>query len=159
MNRIEPVRPQRVLLFAIDAALFALAVPFALALWHFSSTTSQPRSGWLIQLWLTRLPFYVVGQCLTVTLPGVLLMRSTARMRVGWLLDVLVVAVGERLFLMLAYLVVLACVYLPQWFGHRPLFQHSGGLLVVNYLVATVLIVAARLIGRALRGSRAPVSR
>jgi len=141
MDQRGHTSPNRLLLLAVDTALYALALFIALTIW---------RSRLLIP-WLTRLPFYVIGQCLTVSLPCVLLTRLTARIRVGWLLDMLIVSAGEWLFLMLAYLVVLICVYLPPWFGHRPLFAHSDSVLVYNYLFATILIISARLIGRVLR--------
>jgi len=139
----------------VHNVLFALALLLAYLVWF---EAAAYRTGslilWFKQRYLVQLPFFLIGK--TLIFGRIKLFRG------GWqyagIRDVANILFGSWLFLMAAYCAVLAFVWLPQQLGKTRLFEHSDGVLVLDFMATVFLVSAARLAVRLYNEEFRPVS-
>jgi FlaA1/EpsC-like NDP-sugar epimerase len=135
--------------------LFAIALMGAYLIWDEASTlrTNPDRAPWLMR-YAWQLPFFLIGKSLIF---------GWLKLFRGWwqyasTRDVVKILIASWLFLLCAYAAVLLFVWLPVWFGRIPPFQHSDGVLVLDFLLTVFLVCGARLATRVYREEMRPVS-
>ena len=133
--------------------LFALALLMAYLVW-FEAARGGANAKWFTERYLIQLPLFLLAKTL--------IFGWLKLFRAGWqhagIRDLANIMLGSWLFLMLAYVVVLLLVYVPQWFNRQPAFTHSDGILVLDFMATVFLVGTARLAARLYHEELRPVS-
>ncbi len=121
--------------------LFALALLMAYLVWFEAATVAGRHRRWFTQVYLLQLPFFLLGKSI--------IFGWLKLFRAGWqhasIRDLWNILLGSWLFLLVAYLTVLVFVFIPKWMLKEPLFDHSDGILVLDFMATVFLVGTARL--------------
>jgi FlaA1/EpsC-like NDP-sugar epimerase len=148
------VRHRYIASVLIHNVLFALALLMAFLLWM----EPMRRFGHDVDSWFsTYLCYLAVFLIIKTAIFGQMgLFR-------GWwqyagIRDVVNILLASWVFLMVAYAAVLVLVYLPRWLGKPEIFQHSNGVLVLDFMASVFIVCTARLGVRLYQEELRPVS-
>ena len=125
----------------IHNALFALALLAAYFIWAEAFRSLGADVPWFTKQYLPQLPVFLLAKSLIFG--GLKLFRG--RWQHAGIRDLAKILLGSWLFLMVAYAVALVLVYVPPWFGRLPVFKHSNGMLVLDFMATVFLVGTARL--------------
>jgi FlaA1/EpsC-like NDP-sugar epimerase len=138
----------------IHNVLFAAALLVAYLVWFEAAQARSPRALSWLPRYLTHLPFFLAVKSIIF-----------GRMKLfrGWwqyasIRDVVSILIASWRFLAVAYVVVLFAVYIPRWLDQKELFDHSNGVLVLDFLSTVFMVCAARLAVRLYYEEMRPVS-
>ena len=109
---------------------------------------------WFYTNFLPSLPFFLVVKSLIF---------SRMRLFRGWwqyasLRDVASILIASWMFLLVAVVVVVVFVSIPQWLGRRVVFGYSRGVLVLDFMATVFVVCVARLGVRLYHEEMRPVS-
>ena len=109
---------------------------------------------WFYTYFLPSLPFFLVVKSLIF---------SRMRLFRGWwqyasLRDVASILIASWMFLLVAVVVVVVFVSIPQWLGRRVVFGYSRGVLVLDFMATVFVVCVARLGVRLYHEEMRPVS-
>jgi len=138
----------------IHNVLFALALLLAYLVWFEAAYRHGKVGPWFTEKYLLQLPFFLLGKSI--------IFGRLKLLRGGWqyasIRDLANILLGSWLFLMVAYATVLVFVHVPKWLDKQAVFEHSDGVLVLDFMATVFLVGTARLAVRLYHEELRPVS-
>ena len=138
----------------VHGILFSISLLVAYLLWSEASDPKNRFSPLMFGKFIHALPWFLAGK---------LLIFWRSKLFRGWwqyasLRDVVNILLASWLFLLGAYVAVLLFNKLPEALERQPLFMHSNGILVLDFLSTVFLVSAARMGVRLYHEEMRPIS-